>query len=251
MEFTQQAKIDDHKLALKYWNGRGLMEVPRTLLAIAGKFPPNDYEDGRYSAPPDNLEANLGRMPLVEIDGTSSIGQSGAINFYVASLCGLMGDSVLEAAQILNISEHIKEMRTAYSKLVSFGSEASPEVIKKWFEEGATDVTGPADRAGYESRYLTWWMGRIENSLPGTAGFAVGSRLSLADVLMYNAFGETLVGDQIPEGGLKNSQLEPFADKARTDAMLAKHPKIKASVDAVASNGNVQKWLKQRGVQRF
>ena len=26
-------------ITLKYWNGRGLMEVPRMILAIAGKFP--------------------------------------------------------------------------------------------------------------------------------------------------------------------------------------------------------------------
>lgn len=26
-------------LSLNYWNGRGLMEIPRKLLAIAGKFP--------------------------------------------------------------------------------------------------------------------------------------------------------------------------------------------------------------------
>lgn len=30
-------------LELCYWNGRGLMEVPRMLLAIAGKFP-GDYK---------------------------------------------------------------------------------------------------------------------------------------------------------------------------------------------------------------
>jgi hypothetical protein len=26
-------------ITLNYWNGRGLMEVPRMLLAISGKFP--------------------------------------------------------------------------------------------------------------------------------------------------------------------------------------------------------------------
>lgn len=26
-------------MILKYWNGRGLMEVPRKMLAISGKFP--------------------------------------------------------------------------------------------------------------------------------------------------------------------------------------------------------------------
>lgn len=28
-------------LTLKYWNGRGLMEVGRMILAVAGKFPVN------------------------------------------------------------------------------------------------------------------------------------------------------------------------------------------------------------------
>ncbi len=42
------------------------MEVPRMLLAIGGKFP-GDYVDGRFSAPPEGLEANLGRMPLLTV----------------------------------------------------------------------------------------------------------------------------------------------------------------------------------------
>lgn len=35
-------------LKLMYFDGRGLMELPRTLLATAGKFPGKDYEDFRY-----------------------------------------------------------------------------------------------------------------------------------------------------------------------------------------------------------
>jgi hypothetical protein len=30
-------------LTLKYWSGRGLMEIGRMILAIAGKFPVNTY----------------------------------------------------------------------------------------------------------------------------------------------------------------------------------------------------------------
>lgn len=30
-------------LVLRYWNGRGLMEIPRKLLAISGKFPVRRY----------------------------------------------------------------------------------------------------------------------------------------------------------------------------------------------------------------
>lgn len=50
---------------LKYWNGRGLMEVPRMLLAAAGKT--GTYTDGRYSAPEGDLTANLGRMPICQV----------------------------------------------------------------------------------------------------------------------------------------------------------------------------------------
>ena len=45
------------------------MEIPRTLLAIAGKFPGDDYTDGRYSEPTGDLTANLGRVPILEEDG--------------------------------------------------------------------------------------------------------------------------------------------------------------------------------------
>eukprot|EP01032_Pedospumella_encystans_P033152 gene33152-37457_t len=59
-------------LTLKYWNGRGLMEIPRILLAVAGKFPGAGYTDGRFSEPPAGLEGNLGRMPVAAV-GESSV----------------------------------------------------------------------------------------------------------------------------------------------------------------------------------
>lgn len=109
-------------LELHYWQGRGLMEVPRMLLALAGKYP-GDYVDGRYTTDEESisetcqhlrtvdqrLAANLGRMPLLNV-GSESIGQSAAINFYVAAENGLLGEGNLQAAQIMAISEHIKEM---------------------------------------------------------------------------------------------------------------------------------------------
>merc|ERR1719509_347296 len=82
-------------LTLKYWNGRGLMEVPRMLLAKAGKTAGTDYTDGRYTSDPPtgnemalkdvgDLSANMGRMPVVE-STAGSVGQSVAINYFVAA----------------------------------------------------------------------------------------------------------------------------------------------------------------------
>lgn len=186
-------------------------------------------------------------MPVITV-GTESIGQSVAINFYVAAENGLLGSNTLEAAQILGVAEHIKEMRIAYAGLVPYGSEPTPE-SEVWFDQGAMDFTGAADRTGQKTRYLTWWTGRIEASL-GSSGFAVGNKLSLADVLLFNAYGEVLAADQAPEG-FPAYRCEPFGNKAKTDAVLAKFPKVAACVKAVASNANVQKWLAMRGKQGF
>lgn len=218
------------------------------MLAIAGKFPGTDYVDGRHSAPPDNLEANLGRMPIINTP-SGSIGQSSAINFYIATENGLMGSSTFEAAQIISISEHIKEMTTAYRAIMPWGAEPTADQLTTWFETGAKDSTGPADGSQRSSRFLTWWMGRIE-AVVGGEGFAVGSKLSLADVLLYNSFAEHLTETDSPEG-TPDWKKHPFGSKEKMEQAMAAYPKIRAICDTVASNENVKKWLSTRGVQNF
>lgn len=187
-------------------------------------------------------------MPVAAI-GETSIGQSAAINYYFAAENNLLGSNNLEAAQILAIGEHLKELNTAFRAIVAWGAEPTEEQLEKWFEQGATDSTGAADRAGHSTRFMTWWLGRIEAVL-GSQGFAVGDKLSLADVQLYFLFGDYLRENEVA-ADTPQWKREPFGSKARTDAALAKFPKIKASVDAVANNANVQKWLASRGVQGF
>jgi glutathione S-transferase len=160
-----------------------------------------------------------------------------------------MGSNHLEAAQIISIGEHLKELSAAYATIVPRGSEPTEDQLNTWFDTGSTDASGAADRAGYATRYLQWWLGRIENSL-GSKGFAVGDKLSLADLYLYNALAEHLSEEQAKEG-LSASRKAAFASKERTDALVAKYPKIQASINAVAANANHQKWLSIRGVQGF
>lgn len=245
---AKKSKVETSGVHLKYWGGRGLMEIPRVMYAISGKFPGEGYEDGRFSAPPEGLEANLGRMPVLAV-GDDSVGQSVAINYYVATECGLMGDSTLEAAKILAIGEHLKECRAAYQGLVPYGTVPTAEALDKWFDGGAKDTSGPADMATRATRYLPWYMARIEAIL-GDAGHAVGTKLSLADVLIHNMFAE-FVKDEECGPTFKDFNKGAFSDKARTDAAVAKFPKLAACCEAVASNENVKKWLSIRGEQGF
>jgi len=122
-------------VTLNYWSGRGLMEIARVLLALAGKFP-GDYEDARWApevpVPADGklvnprpisevskhvkLAANIGRLPVAEVDGVG-IGQSLGIWYYFAAEHGFLGNNNLEGAQIIAIVETVKEARTEFSKL--------------------------------------------------------------------------------------------------------------------------------------
>ena len=238
------------KPILKYWGGRGLMEISRQMLSIAG-LPFDDIRKSNYDGlAPNELDANLGRMPVLEVSN-GSVGQSLAINFYAASICGMMGRNTLEASQILSIYEHVKECGTAWRKIVPYSVVPTSDQIETWFDKGADDSTGTAAR-GNGDRNLTWFMGRIENAMQNN-GFAVGSSLSLADAMIYNAFAEYLADDQIPEDKrpMDKWRTEPYADQARMVAKLKNYPKISASIQNYGSSSGLQQWLNNRGPQGF
>jgi len=251
--FNAGAKKEE-KVTLKYWDGRGLMEVARQCMAINGKFPGADYNDVRVGGGKtaiadvkDSLDANLGRMPICEVGGVS-IGQGSAIHFYVASINGLMGASAEEAGQIYCIAEAMKEIGTAFRGVCPYGQKPEEEALKKWFEDDtANDYSGMANGANRSSRFLKWYMGRLEGIVGD--GFAVGGKLSLADVLIYNKFAETMTEAEGPD--VPAWKRAPFNDAARMTAALAAHPKLQKICTNVAANEGMKKWLAMRGPQGF
>ena len=64
------------------------------------------------------MKANLGRFPILDIDGKGKIGQSLAIWYYVATELGFMGANTFEAAQIISVAETIKETNDSFRKLI-------------------------------------------------------------------------------------------------------------------------------------
>lgn len=88
-------------------------------------------------SPSLGLESNLGRLPVVTI-GDKSIGQSIAIAFYFASEYGLMGKNNFEAAQVVAISEHLRELNASFQNLNSRRAprRASHEQVVRWRRQG-------------------------------------------------------------------------------------------------------------------
>eukprot|EP01104_Vermistella_antarctica_P005964 TRINITY_DN16703_c1_g1_i1.p1 TRINITY_DN16703_c1_g1~~TRINITY_DN16703_c1_g1_i1.p1 ORF type:complete len:268 (-),score=61.65 TRINITY_DN16703_c1_g1_i1:208-969(-) len=251
-------------LSLKYWNGRGLAEVPRLMLAIDGKFPGDGYTDVRvttddiatygegadkvtsYNDVKDSLDINLGRLPVLQI-GDVTIGQSAAINFYVAQHTNLLGSSPVETGLIISVVETVKELNTAWRDVLPYGSEPTEEYVAKWFDTPAGDVAGPAVGANRANRQLRWYAGRLE----GIVGdYAVGSSLSLADVLIYYTFAEELLAKDAP-ADLPEWKRVPFANKAKSAEVLAAHPKLAAIAARVSAHEGVKKWHAIRGQQKF
>jgi glutathione S-transferase len=112
----------------------GVVEVARLLLAATEL----EYEETRYpiemewkDGKPDfstvkrekfeaakaagDLKMSGGKVPLLVVDG-AEIGQSKAIERYIATIGGLRGTNAFEAAQIDQVVETINDIKAAYQK---------------------------------------------------------------------------------------------------------------------------------------
>lgn len=205
------------KYKLSYFDIRGLAETTRILFAI-GKV---EYEDFRYpfsiemkDGKPDfstmkreefaaaqaagTLDPSMGKVPCLEVDGVV-FGQSKSIERYVAKVCGLMGANDVEAGQIDAIGECVRDVRDATGK-----AEDKPAAC------------------GDNLKKL--------EKVVAAGGFAVGGKISYADVAIYMMLDKT--------GLLDGGAME--AAKASGCA------KLQAIYDQVAGNAELKAWLAKR-----
>ena len=119
------------------------------------------------------LAANMGRAPILEVDG-AQIGQSHAIARFLARKYSMMGSTDIESAQIDTIYEHVRDIKEAWVKV-----RLNP----------ALDEAGKKDAIDkYLTTDLPEWCKKLEASIQtfqSTSGCAVGSAMSLADVVIY------------------------------------------------------------------
>ena len=131
---------------LSYFDARGVAETTRYLLAVSK----TEYEDKRYpktfGTPGDwstmerpefdaakadgTLAASLNRLPMLECDG-AAIGQSKAIERFVATKVGLMGADGVEAAKIDAHCENVRDCKDDYKAAKKEGDEG----LAKFFAE--------------------------------------------------------------------------------------------------------------------
>jgi glutathione S-transferase len=209
------------KFKVVYFEAYGRIETARTMLAMAGE----DFEDFRYpisfGTPGDmstmkrdefdadqaagKFDYGMNLIPVIE-SGNFRLPQSKAIERYIAKKLGMMGSTLEEEAWVDALNEHVGDISAA------FGKKESDE---KWFKET-----------------LPSYMKKLETALPGTQGFAVGDRATLADVAIFRLLRDNAEWDS----------------KWDTDIMAsyADCPKIKAIMAAMDGHQGLQKWMKDR-----
>ena len=203
-------------LQLTYFEGRGVAEVTRILLALAHV----EYEDNRL--PDDEFDrrqaaglftANLDRLPILKYDGVE-IGQSKTIERFVARKYGFLGSNEVEAALIDAISEHVRDIKLKYNEARNNKSGEELETARKNFLVKDFPV----------------WVSKIEKVV-GENGYAVGNKISLADVSIFNI-------------------LEDYFDLVEdVQAAVAGLPKLRA----IAANVKeaAKDWIQSRPVTQF
>jgi len=194
---------------LAYFNGRGLGEVSRLILAASGA----DFAETRLgisfnaSGPPtfgaeflamrESGAMPYNQVPTLIVDGAAPIAQSKAVERYLARETGIAGASSLEAARIDSISEEVADIKTKFT-----AAKADAEKKAAFFEKELPTLFGYVDK---------------QLALVGAAG------ITIADVYLYHLINHW-AGD----------------DKAAFAA--AGTPGVHAAVAKVAASAGIAKW---------
>jgi glutathione S-transferase len=216
-------------MKLTYFNGKGMAETSRILLAAAGV----EYEDFRYPLKINSwatydftrdefdkdkadgkLWKSMGKVPFLEVDG-KTICQSKAIERYIASRYNLMGSNLEDSAIIDSYCECLRDFKTAYHN-----EKKKPDketAMNKWFNELLVNKLEVFDSI-------------VSNKGSDMSGYSVGNQLSLADISIYTFL------------------VEYFDNKDGVLKAYENCPKLKTIVKTVDDNEKIKKWIETRPV---
>jgi glutathione S-transferase len=161
-------------LKLFYFDGKGVAEHTRMMFSLAGQqFEDVRYTDEEFDVQRDNgaFAINLDRAPMLQGPNGFVLGQSKPIERYVARKFGFFGASEEEGAIIDMLCEHVRDIKQKYGDA----------------RQGKTgDELAEAKKVFLEQE-LPKWMKKVERCLSASgAPFAVGAKLSLADLTLFS-----------------------------------------------------------------
>ncbi|KAL7526122.1 hypothetical protein ACHAXR_002753 [Thalassiosira sp. AJA248-18] len=234
--FAATSSPPPSKLQLKYFDIRGAAETCRVILALGEE----EYDDARYEIDPatfqsaafleakknGDLRMNLNRAPVLVTPDGQTIGQSKAIERYLARRFGLLGQTPEDEAIIDCIAEHCRDVKDA----------ARQKGFSK-FTKNKTDEEKARDRLEWFEKDMPEMLGKIEEAVKETSaspGYAFGNSATYADVVIWALLRDCFAAD-----------LDDTAKAAEKCSAL------NSIADQIASNPGVSKWLSERPDSMF
>lgn len=94
-------------------------------------------------------------------------------------------------------------------------------------------------------RNARWYLARMEKLVGAHGPFCVGSKLSLADILLFYRFADVVPREESNKE-TPDHRLEPFGSAAHCKALLAHFPKLSAIIENVRGDAKLQAYLAAR-----
>lgn len=198
------------KYVYHYFDIRGRGEPGRMLFAMAG-IPFQDQRIPQSDWPQFKAKTPSGSLPYLEIDGTIMT-QSLVIFRHLARCFGLDGENLLDKARVDEIIEYLAEMKESiFSCFLGPQDEESQKKLKEKMAESVNKTCTQIER--------------VIASNKSAEGWAVGKRLTFADIFIFEAFSIVLPAQP---------------------NILDKFPKIQTARRKMESHSLMKKYLSQR-----
>ena len=254
---------------LVYFDSRGAAELTRYILAVvqapyqdlryplratatgfgvgsSSPAPNNASEDGTLSSPQylqdqkaGAFVVNMSKLPILQVltpDGKAALatlGQSHAINRFLADRHGLMGkdeedyldQKIIQRAQIDAIYESVRDIRADFLRV----KRTNPRERSKWMEYSLPDHCSKL-----EASFPPLRKGSENSSNPWIMGFC-----SLADIAVFSLLG---TATSVVSGSLVTA----LDDMDPTSAFAKDCPRLRASVQAMQALPAIRTWHTRR-----
>jgi glutathione S-transferase len=200
---------------LTYFKLTGRAETIRLIFAAAGiKFEDNRIEGSEWPALKPSTP--WGALPILQVNGKTTIGQSMPIARYIAREAGLAGKTSLEQALVDSVAETINEIREKVFPVY---------MIKE-------DDKKTAAATEFTTQYLPQMLTKIDkfhSSNNGGKGFLVGDKLTWADLHFYAAI-----------------EAAAFVVPQSAQVVKDQFPRLQQLYERVAAIPKVAEYLKKR-----
>jgi len=212
------SKMAGNTYTLKYFNFRVLGEPIRWQFALAG-IPFKDQRYARDSSWDEGIKQKTGwgRLPILVINGDTTISQSTSISRYLAKKYGLMPEDLILQTRCDELVDNLQDLRLLWRPWLRESDPVKKLAIEKELKE----------------IHFPFYLPKVENFVKefGKDGYAVGDKLSWADLYLANFIQIWM--------------------ECQGEGIMSPYPLLKQNMTKILNIPEIKKWNETRPPSRW